>query len=162
LRSGRFRASRRDRVRGGRNAAPPAASEAARGIRSGRPGRRPDGSCPAGLLDAREAARACAKAFLERAHDKATALNNFAWALLTEDQYDDAYTGLALKMSERSNELTKYENWAFLDTLALAKFKSGDAKTAVELEKKAIEHCGGRGKAELEKALAKFEKTLNE
>jgi len=110
----------------------------------------------------RDAARACGKAFFKKAHDKATALNNFAWALLTEDQYDDAYTGLAVKVSERSNELTKYENWAFLDTLALANFKAGDAASAVELEKKAIEHSGGRGKAELEKALAKFEKALNE
>ncbi|MGD2108886.1 MAG: hypothetical protein PVI86_05785 [Phycisphaerae bacterium] len=104
-----------------------------------------------------EAAKACGEAILENAHDQATTLNNIAWALLTEDQYGDAYTELALKMSERSNKLTKHENWAFLDTLAWAKFKTGDADAAVKLEKKAIEHCKGSSKAELEKALAKFE-----
>ncbi len=106
------------------------------------------------------AAITCGEAIFKKAHDNARTLNNFAWALLTEDQYGGAYTDLALKMSERSNELTKYENWAFLDTLALAKFKAGDVESAVGLEKKAIEHCGGQGKTELEKALAKFEKAL--
>ena len=46
----------------------------------------------------------------------------------------------------------------FVDTLALAMFRTGDADDAVELEKKAIELCGScGGLGELQKVLARFE-----
>jgi hypothetical protein len=105
-------------------------------------------------------ALACGEAVFKAAHDKATFLNNFAWGLLTEDHYGAEYADLALRMSERSNELTDYENWAFLDTLALAKFQSGDAAAAVKIEKKAIQHCEGRSQDELEKAFARYKAAL--
>ena len=87
-------------------------------------------------------------------------LNSFAWALLTEDQYADSgeYDKLALRVSARSNELTDHKNWMFVDTLALARFRTGDVDEAVELEKKAIKLCGScGGLGELKEVLARFE-----
>ncbi len=108
------------------------------------------------------AARACGDKIYEANFDDAKALNNFAWALLTEDQYNHAYNELALKLSQRSNELTDLGSWGYVDTLALAKFETADVEKAVELEKKAIELSGGRGVAGLQAALARFEKGLQD
>jgi len=110
----------------------------------------------------RSAATSCADAILQAAYNDATALNNLAWALLTEDQYGGEYADVALKLSERSNELTGHKNWMFVDTLALAKFETGDVSNAVALEKKAVELAHGAGGAELQKALARFENALND
>ena len=93
----------------------------------------------------------------------ARTLNNVAWDLLTEDQYAGQHAELALKLSQRSNELTDFSAWAYVDTLALAKFQTGDAQAAVELEKKALALCNDDGDAaELKKALAKFEAALDQ
>jgi tetratricopeptide (TPR) repeat protein len=110
-----------------------------------------------GLKD-RTAALACGEALFKKLHTHANALNSFAWALLTEGQYGGDYSELALQFSERSNEITKLGTWQYVDTLALAKFETGDAEKAVELEKKAIELSGGSSAAELQAALARFEK----
>ncbi|MBU0637830.1 MAG: hypothetical protein KKB50_03120 [Planctomycetes bacterium] len=109
----------------------------------------------------REAARACGEQILQKVHDDATSLNNFAWALLTEDEYGSEYDELALRMSARSNKLTNHKNWMFVDTLALAKFKTGDAAAAVELEQAALRLCDDQeGAKEVKKALARFEAAL--
>jgi hypothetical protein len=104
----------------------------------------------------RQAALVWADTMFKKAYDDANALNNFAWALLTEDKYQDRYNELALKFSERSNEITQHKNWAYLDTLALAKFVNGDAQSAVALEEKAIALAGGNASDGLKKALARF------
>ncbi len=106
----------------------------------------------------REAALKIAKAWYERSSSDATQLNRFAWALLTEDKFDGAFNGIALKFSERSNELTKHKDWRFLDTLAVAKFKTGDAPAAIALELKAIELCDGEGVEGLKVTLARFQR----
>ncbi len=104
------------------------------------------------------AALAAGERYCELAKNNATALNNFAWALLTEAQYGHAYNELALKCSKRSNELTNLENWRFVDTLALARFDTGDRTGAMETEKKAIKLCDDDdGAAEMKKTLARFE-----
>ncbi len=111
----------------------------------------------------RDAALALAESIYEQFKDNATALNNLAWALLTECKAAKSYGHVAVKISARSNELTDYGNWMFVDTLALAKFTAGDAEEAVSLENKAIELCGDcGGLAELKKAVARFEGGLNE
>ncbi|RJP33590.1 MAG: hypothetical protein C4547_12095 [Phycisphaerales bacterium] len=86
--------------------------------------------------------------------------NNFAWALLTEDKYGGRFGELALKASRRSNEITGHRNWAFVDTLALAEFVTGDVQRAVQLERKAIELAEGRGEPDLSNSLARFEAAL--
>ena len=111
-----------------------------------------------GLKD-REGALATADAVYEETKGDANALNTIAWGLMTEKQYGKAYDDVALKFSRRSNELTKHRSWAFVDTLALAEFRSGDVATAVAMQQKAIDLCGTCGGLdELSERLAKFEK----
>ena len=84
----------------------------------------------------------------------AKALNNLAWALLTEDRYDGEYDDVALVLSRRSNELSDHSNWYYLDTLALAEFRQGDARRAAELQERVLELSGGEGEqAELQRSL---------
>ncbi len=107
----------------------------------------------------RDAAARLAEELFAALKDSATSLNDFAWALLTEDQYGQEYNDMALRFARRSNELTGESNWAYVDTLALAEFEAGDTARAVELEEKAIElsrERGGPGMDALEKALARF------
>jgi tetratricopeptide (TPR) repeat protein len=108
----------------------------------------------------REAALACGESFLKVAGEDAEELNKLAWHLLTEKRFGGGYEELALKLSQRSNELTGHKNWMHLDTLALARFETGDATAAVELEKKAIELCKSKSVADLRIALARFEAGL--
>ncbi len=108
-----------------------------------------------------QAAAKIGDAILKLGHDEAKELNNFAWALLTEDKYRGEYAKLALKLSQRSNEITDHGNWMFVDTLAMAKFKTGDAGAAVKLQKKAIELLNALGADELQARLARFQTGQN-
>jgi len=109
----------------------------------------------------REAALALADAIYDKIRDDANALNSSAWALLTEGQFGDEYAELALKLAQRANELTDFTNWMYLDTLALARFETGDPQGAVAMERKAIEHCNECwGLADMKKALGRFESAI--
>jgi tetratricopeptide (TPR) repeat protein len=93
--------------------------------------------------------------------DDWNALNDFAWALLTEDPFRGNHTKLARKVARTSNELTDFGSWAALDTLALAEFESGNVAKALELEKKALKLAEGTGREpEIEAALERFKKGL--
>ena len=70
-------------------------------------------------------------------------LNDFAWALLTDEKYSGEYAEMALKWSERANELTDYGYWPVLDTLARASFDTGDVERAIHLQEEAIKLSGG-------------------
>ena len=74
----------------------------------------------------RDAARAKAEQIADSLADDANGLNNFAWALLTDEKYDGGYDDVALQFAERSNKLSGFDSWAYLDTLALARFRAGD------------------------------------
>lgn len=87
----------------------------------------------------------------------AMALNNFAWDLLTEEEYGGAFASLARECAVKSNELSEYGDWRFLDTLALANFETGDVVKAIELQKLAIENFDGSGLGDMKKTLARFE-----
>lgn len=87
----------------------------------------------------------------------ATALNNFAWSLLTEEKYDGAFAELARNCAEKSNTLSAFGEWRFLDTLALALFETGNVSRAIEVQKQAIEQFNGSGLGEMKKTLARFE-----
>jgi len=111
----------------------------------------------------RAGALAVGELILKKAHNAERTLNNFAWALLTEEQYQDQFDELALRLSERSNEITGHQVWQYVDTLAWAKFKTGDIQAALELEKKALALCDDEGETgELKKALARFKDALNQ
>jgi len=106
----------------------------------------------------RKAALTCGKLLLDKLHDNANELNSIAWRLLNNDKFDHAYDDLALEFAERSNELTEHKNWMIVDTLALARFKTGDTQGAITLAKQAIELCGGEcwGLHDLEKSLGRY------
>ena len=108
---------------------------------------------PAGAL-------AVADKLAEALQDDAAGLNNLAWELLTEPKYAKRFNELALRLSRRANELTDHTQWAYLDTLALAEFETGNIRKAIELEDKAIElsksKAGGAGLADMQNALERF------
>ncbi len=106
----------------------------------------------------REAALTCGKLLLDKLHYDANELNSVAWRLLTNDKYDNAYDDLALEFSERSNELTKHKDWMQVDTLALARFRTGDTQGAITSGTNAIELCAGEcwGLKDLEKTLGRY------
>ncbi|HNO79051.1 MAG TPA: hypothetical protein PKN33_13410 [Phycisphaerae bacterium] len=94
-----------------------------------------------------------AKTFADKYKHHANALNVLAWNLLTEKKYEGKYNDIALKLAERACEASNQSNWAILDTAALANFKTGNIKRALELQEKAIEKGGSssqEAKARLE------------
>ncbi len=110
-----------------------------------------------------EAANLIGARLVKALGDDAQALNNFAWALLTEERFGGQYAKLALKLSQKSNELTKQGNWYYVDTLAHAHFALGDVKEAIRLERRAVELAKGDTRvSEARQALEKFEKALEE
>ncbi|MCP3915553.1 MAG: hypothetical protein GY711_08365 [bacterium] len=91
--------------------------------------------------------------------DEALALNDFAWQLLTEDETAGKYDAVALEISKRSNELSDWKNWFFLDTYAHGLFSQGDVDGAIKTQEKAvaIAHEEGHSRAgEAEAALKRF------
>lgn len=103
------------------------------------------------------AARAKAEKIAESLADDAKGLNNFAWALLKDEKYDGRYDDVALKLAERSNKVSGFDSWAYLDTLALARFRAGDVAGAVELQRQAIDKCPESRRDELTPTLEKYE-----
>ncbi len=109
-----------------------------------------------------EAARAVAEALKKASQEDAQSLNNYAWFLMTEEKYGSRYDDLALHFSERSNELTDYKSWAYVDTLALARFRNGKIADAIELQRKAISLCQDEKQiAAMKKSLKRYEEGLH-
>jgi hypothetical protein len=109
------------------------------------------------------AADALGRELLAALGDDANALNSLAWTLSTEEPYAGHLVELCRAASERSNELTDYESWYFVDTLALVMFQLGDVEEAVRLERIAVELAAGdpRGR-EARDALKRYEAALEE
>jgi tetratricopeptide (TPR) repeat protein len=106
-----------------------------------------------GLKDP-DVARAWAEVYRTRFADNANALNNLAWGLLTEEQYEHQYNDAALTLAERACAVQP--NWAYLDTLALAKFETGDVDAALELQERALAQCPESRRDILQKPLARY------
>jgi putative CocE/NonD family hydrolase len=107
----------------------------------------------------RQATLECGNVLLEKLKNDAEELNSVAWKLLTKTEFDNAYDEMAVKFAERANDLTRRENWMHVDTLALAKFETGDAQGAIELGRKAIQLCGNDcwGLENLKQALDRYQ-----
>jgi hypothetical protein len=78
-------------------------------------------------------------------NDDENVLNAIAWTIVDPDVKRDVAKRdlkLAMKAARRANDLTKGENPAILDTLALVLFDSGDAVKALELQEKAMKILG--------------------
>jgi hypothetical protein len=93
----------------------------------------------------------------------ATWLNDFAWALLTDEPYAGQIDDVALVLARRSNELSGSANWYHLDTLALAEFRNGHVRRAVELQADAVERAAGDPRqAEAVERLKRYTAALRE
>ncbi len=108
-----------------------------------------------------KAAAAAADYAIEKGGDSAGFLNNFAWSMLTDEGLAGNFNAQALEAAQRCHELTEGKNWMYLDTLALAKFETGAASEAVEIQTKAVELAKEKGVTgpsltSLEDALARF------
>ncbi len=99
----------------------------------------------------REKVVAATKAFADKHARHANVLNELAWNLLTDKKYEGKYNDEALKLAEKACEASNHRNWAILDTAALANFKTGKPKRALELQEKAIERGGSKNKEALER-----------
>jgi len=83
--------------------------------------------------------------------DDAQKLNAIAWTILDNKRIEKRDPDLALEAAKRANELTDGAEAAVLDTLAYAYYHKGNAKKALELQKRAIEKVGDAGRNQLEK-----------
>ncbi len=65
-------------------------------------------------------------------------LNRLAWSLMTEDETAGKYDATALALANRMQRGDRRLDHRQLDTLALARFLSGDLESAVELQGQAL------------------------
>jgi tetratricopeptide (TPR) repeat protein len=99
--------------------------------------------------------------------DDAQALNEFAWIMLTEDEFADVRdVKLALSGAKKAMELSEEKDAAIIDTYARALVDSGDLKKGIEYQKKAVELAKKGGNPtmvqQLEEALEGYEKRFAE
>ncbi|MBL8880264.1 MAG: tetratricopeptide repeat protein [Phycisphaerales bacterium] len=95
---------------------------------------------------------------------RANSLNGAAWTLLTGTPETIRNPAVALKLALRAAELSKSENPAILDTLALAYARTGDAAKAVDTQEKAISLLAGDAsdRAEYITRLTEYEAAAND
>ena len=108
----------------------------------------------------REAALELGEKIAKSLSDNPQGLNNFAWDLLTNDHYRNQFDRYALLMARKACEQTDHNDWALLDTLALANYRAGKIDDAIKLQKKAVALQGGSN-SELNEALARYEANKN-
>jgi thiol-disulfide isomerase/thioredoxin len=71
--------------------------------------------------------------------DDPEVLNEFSWGILTDEEMDGVRdTRLALDVAKKANDLTGGKDWSIVDTYARALFDTGDKKSAISEQKKAI------------------------
>lgn len=96
--------------------------------------------------------------------DHPEGLNQIAWTLLDPEKKEKPSpeaVKVALKAAQRAGEITKYDNGAILDTLALATFRSGDAAKAAEYQAKAIKLLGDQADDEVKGRLEEYRKAAD-
>jgi hypothetical protein len=70
--------------------------------------------------------------------DDARTLNNFAWALLSEERFGQRYDDIALEYARAADQASGHAVWQYLDTLALAQFRTGAPDEAVRSQEHAL------------------------
>ncbi len=89
--------------------------------------------------------------------EEAMALNELAWGILTDDDFKDVRDlKLANALAEKASKITNGKDPAILDTLARARFDSGQKAEAIELQEQAVKLAKGDMKQELEKTLKRY------
>ncbi len=100
-------------------------------------------------------AKRIAKDVAETVGDNNSSLNSYTWALLTKSKYKGKNDDLALMLAERMASRPRKLDHYMLDTIALAKFRSGLVDEAIELQKRALKK--NRGDREYMQRLKMYE-----
>ena len=96
----------------------------------------------------------------ERSGANAKTKNSYAWLALTCEPADLRDPESALRFAFEANELTRFENPSYLDTLALAYNMTGNSAKAIETQKRALAllpEGDSPTRKEIEQRLAEFE-----
>lgn len=78
---------------------------------------------------------------LESGYEDGVFYSQFAWTMLNSEGLKHRDLPYMLKVAEMANTLAKGESADILDTLALAQFRSGNAKEAIATQERAIALC---------------------
>jgi len=93
--------------------------------------------------------------------DTAGLLNQLAWFTVDDEEVTTRDLEFAMKAAVQASELTDHEDPGILDTLARVCYESGDVKTAIKWQSKAVEEAEGKPMAgQLREILVKYEKAL--
>lgn len=89
--------------------------------------------------------------------DDYMALNEVAWFIVDAPNLPKRDLALALRASERANEVAKGKNAVVLDTLAKVHSMQGDTPKAIATQKLAVERADARMKPQMEQTLKAYE-----
>lgn len=96
-----------------------------------------------------------AQEVLAEVGSKTSSMNSFCWSLLTKEKYGGKYNELALKIAETMQSKGSLQH-AYLDTVALAKFRNGMVDEAIAIQEQAIERAGRHVDGDYKKRLATY------
>jgi thiol-disulfide isomerase/thioredoxin len=106
----------------------------------------------------KEKAAALAKQLLELKINDPMTLNEFAWAILTDEGIKQRDIPLATQLARTAVDASQGKDAAVLDTYANALFASGKIADAIEQQKKAVAACNNEDmKKDLEATLKKYQ-----
>ena len=88
-----------------------------------------------------DAARLVGQRLVQKAKLDEVLLNQFAWDLLDKPKLRGRFDKLALLAAEATHVLKNGGHWAYVDTLARAKFVNGQVADAVRLQRAAVQDC---------------------
>ncbi|MHC4065874.1 MAG: TlpA family protein disulfide reductase [Planctomycetota bacterium] len=83
-------------------------------------------------------------------------LNQYAWEMLTNDDYRNKFDELALSAAQKANKLSGGEDPYIIDTFARAKFVLGDVNEAISLQKLAIKQADKEEREMYEASLEEY------
>jgi thiol-disulfide isomerase/thioredoxin len=90
--------------------------------------------------------------------DSPQLLNAMSWSILESGKAEGDVLDMAMTAAKKATKLSERKDGSILDTLARAYWESGDAATAIRIQKEAIGVTpAGRMKDSLEKTLAEYE-----
>ena len=90
------------------------------------------------------------------ANNLASALNAFAWRLLTDAPYAGHCQKVALEAARAMAEIPDWRSHWRVDTLALACFENGLVDEAVELQREAVDSADAAARARYELRLERY------
>lgn len=97
--------------------------------------------------------------FVSVAETDANMLNGFAWTLLSDPSMMGKYDALAATAAEAMSRAPGGDGWSHLETLALAKFRTGKIDDAISVQEQAIAKCDQDfAKMNLQASLLEYQK----